>query len=261
MSMNRILFFAFCVFAFQTEGHTQESGVYHVIGVNGRIVNQQSGKELQSDQQVFLQTMLLFENSSDRAILFSPSQRRYRLELPVSSEQLLVSSDKSLHEIKSRPLLSTGTRGFVPVSPEMLNKYFGADTFAVIGNSLNMGIRDSDIQKYDLVFRFEENKKLKDVISSDFVIRQSDIGQTQIDNCSILLREGENLTPVTQVVLCFIDEQSLYQEFTACLNALDIQTDKTSEVRKELRQYCRDVYGVTDNNRLNDVIASFLNRQ
>ena len=259
--MNRICFCIFCVFVFLTKGYAQESGVYHVIGVNGRIVNQQSGKELQSDQQVPLQTMLLFGNATDKAILLSPSQRRYRLELPVSSEQLLVSLDKSLHEIKSRPLLSTSTRGMAPITPEMLKNYFGADTFAIVGNSLNMPVGSNDVQKYDLVFRYSENNTIKEVISGDFVIRQSDMGRTQIDNCSILLREDEKITPVTQVTLCFIDEQKLYQEFTAYLNALNIQTDKTSEVRRELRQYCRDVYGVMDTNRLNDVIARFLSRQ
>jgi len=261
MAMNRICFFIICVFTFLMGGYAQESGVYHVIGVNGRIVNQQSGKELQSDEQVYLQTMLLFGNASDKAILLSPSQRRYRLEMPVSSGQLLVSSDKSLHEIKSRPLLSTSTRGMAPVSPEMLKNYFGADTFAIAGNSLNLPVGSNDVQKYDLVFRFAENNAIKEVISGDFVIRQSDFGRTQINDCSILLREGENMTPVTQATLCFIDEQNLYQEFTAYLNALNIQTDKTSEVRRELRQYCRDVYGVMDNNRLNEVIARFLSRQ
>ena len=259
--MNRIVFNVICVFVFLMNGYAQESGMYRVIGVTGRIVNQQSGRELQANQQVNLQTTLLFGNASDKAIVLSPSQERYRLELPASSEQLVVPFDKSLREIKSRPLLSTGTRGLEPVSPEALKKYFGADTFAIVGNSLNMQVKKSDAQKYDLVFRFEVNDKIRELIFDDFVIRQSDMGLTQINECFILLREGEKVTPVTQIALCFVDEQNLKQEFTALMSALNIKKSSTAEARKELRQYCRDVYGVMDSSHLNDVINRFLSQR
>jgi hypothetical protein len=232
--------------------------MYHVIGVNGRIVNQQSGKELQTNEEVYLQTTLSFGNASDKAILLGPSQRRYRLELPVSSEQLVVSSDKSLHEIKSRPLLSTSTRGMAPVTPETCKNYFGTDTFAIIGNSLNMQVKKSDLQKYDLIFRFEENDKIRDVTFGDFVIRQNVIGSSQVNECFILLREDEKITPVTEIALWFVNEQNLFQEFTTWLNVKNIKKSSSADARKELRQYCRDVYGVMDNNNLNDVINRFL---
>jgi hypothetical protein len=229
-----------------------------VIGVTGRIVNQQSGKVLQANEQVNLQTTLLFGNASDKAIVLSPSQERYRLELPASSEQLAVSFDKSLREIKSRPLLATGTRGLEPVSLEVLKKYFGADTFAIVGNSLNMQVKKSDIQKYDLIFRFEEKDEIRDVTFNDFVIRQSDLGSTQINECFILLREGEKVTPVTEVALIFVNEKDLHKEFATWLNAMNIKKSSSAEARKELRQYCRDVYGVMDNSNLNDVVNRFL---
>jgi hypothetical protein len=140
----------------------------------------------------------------------------------------------------------------------MLKKYFGADTFAIIGNSLNMQVRSADAQKFDLVLRYNVDDAIKDVIAEDFVIRQSDLGLTQIEDCFILLREGKTMTPVTRVTLCFINEQNLHREFAAWLNAMKMQKSRTSEQRTELRQYCRDVYGVTDNNNLNDVISRFL---
>jgi hypothetical protein len=73
-----------------------------------------------------------------------------------------------------------------------------------------------------------------------------------------MLVEGETVMPVTQVALCFIDEKNLFQEFSAWLNALKIKKSNSAEVRRELRQYCRDVYGMMDNTNLNDAIARFL---
>ena len=256
--MNKVVFNVICAVVFLMNGYAQESGMYRVIGVTGRIVNQQSGKELQTNEQVNLQTTLLFGNASDKAIVLSPSQERYRLELPASSEQLTVPFDKSLREIKSRPLLATGTRGLEPVSPASLKKYFGADTFAIVGNTLKIQVKNSEIQKYDLIFRFEENDQIREVTSSDFVIRQSDMGLTQIDECFILLREGEKVTPVTQVAFFFLNEKSLHQEFGAWLSAMNIKKSNSAEARRELRQYCRDVYGLMDNSNLNDVVNRFL---
>jgi len=257
MNMNRIVFNVICAFVFLMNGYAQD-GTYRVIGVTGNIVNQQSGKALQANEQVNSQTTLLFGNPSDKAIVLSSSQERYRLELPAESNQLAVSFDKSLREIKSRPLLATGTRGLEPISPEGLKKYFGTDTFAIIGSSLNMQAKKSDLQKFDLIFRFEENDKIRDVTFGDFVIRQNVIGLSQVNECFILLRENDKITPVTEVALLFLNEQNLFQEFAIWLNAKNIKKSSSSDARKELRQYCRDVYGVMDNSNLNDVINRFL---
>ena len=255
--MNRIVLNVVCAFVFLINGYAQD-GTYRVIGVTGRIVNQQSGNPLQANEQVDGRSTLMFGNASDKAIVLSPSQERYRVELPAASDQLTVSFDKSLREIKSRPLLATGTRGIEPVSPEALKKYFGADTFAIVGNSLNMQAKKSDIQKYDLIFRFEEKDKIRDVTFSDFVIRQNVIGSSQIDECFILLREDEKITPITSVALFFLNEKNLYQEFATWLDVKNIKKSNSAEARKELRQYCRDVYGVMDNSNLNDVVNRFL---
>ena len=260
MIMNRIICFSvICAFVFLSETYAQEDGFYQVIVVNGRIVDQQSGKVLQSKEQVYLQTMLLFCNASDYAVLRSPSKIPYRL---VSQEQLLTSSEKSLREIENRPMtyksLRTSKGDQIPITPELFENYFGADAFAIIGSSLKLDISGSDAQKYDLVFRFEENNKTKEVISEDFVIRQNDMGRAHIDDCLILLREGEKMTEVTRITLCFVDEQNLFQEFDAWMHGLDIDWDSYHKIREELYPYYINVYGYTDENELHEVVDRYI---
>ena len=254
--MNIIKYFSiFCAFLFLTEIYAQEIGLHHVVKIDGRIVNQQSGTELQINGQVNMHTMLLFGTVADNAILRSPSQRRYRL---ATTGELLVSSDRSLREMKSRPMTDTDIRLTGEMPPETLKKYFGTDTFAIVGNKLNIEVGPENEQKYDLLFRFKENNKTKEVVSKDFTIKQNDFGKNVINDCIILLREGNKITEITQVSLWFIDEQSLHQEFTAWLTGMEEQTDTNYKKREELQQYCRDVYGVMDHDNMHYAIGRFL---
>ena len=254
--MNRIVLNVVCAFVFLMNGYAQDN--YRVISVTGRIVNQQSGNPLQSNEQVDGQSTLLFGDPSAKGIVLSPSQERYRVE-PPASDQLTASFGSSLREIKSRPMLATGTRGLIkPVSLETLKEYFGADTFAIVGNSLNMQVSKNDAQKFDLVFRFEENDRIRDVTFGDFVIRQNVIDAMEIEECFILLRDGDRVMPVTNVALVFLNEKDLHQEFAILLSAKNIKKSSSAEARKELRQYCRDVYGVMDVRNMEDVINRFL---
>ncbi|MCL2072881.1 MAG: hypothetical protein FWH18_03090 [Marinilabiliaceae bacterium] len=254
--MNRIkIFCVISAFLFLQKIDAQEDGLHHVIRINGRIVNQQSGKELQSNEQVNMHTMLLFGKASDNAILRSPSQRKYEL---VSPGTLLVSSEKSLREMKSRPMTDTNIRLTGEMPPETLRKYFGADTFAIVGNRLDIEVGPQNQQKYDLLFRFKENKKNKEVVSNDFAIKQSDFGTPFINECTILLREGNNVTEVTKVSIVFVDEQNLRSEFTAWLTGMEEITDTNYKKREELQQYCRDVYGVMDHDNMHYAIGRYL---
>ena len=154
--------------------------------------------------------------------------------------------------------LRSVTRRALAITPELLGAYFGADTFAIIGNHLKIDVDSNVTENADLVFRFTENNTTREIVSNDFVIRQNDMGgRTQINDCMILLREGDKLTPVTKVTLLFVDEQNLHREFAAWLNGLEKPVDKRYEIRRELQEYCRDVYGVMDNTMLNNAINSF----
>ena len=244
-----------CAFLFLTDIYAQEIGLHNVVKIDGRIVNQQSGNELKHNEQVNMHTMLLFGSVADNAILRSPTQRRYRL---ATTGELLVSSDRSLKEIKSRPMTDTDIRLTREIPPETLKKYFGTDTFAIIGNVMKIQVGTQNAQNYDLVFRFEENNKTKEVVSNDFIIRQNDFGQTHINDCLILLRQGDKTTEITKVAITFLDEQNLHNEFAAWLSGLEEQTNANYKRRIELQQYCRDVYGVMDHNNMHYTIGRFL---
>ncbi|MDR2040021.1 MAG: caspase family protein [Bacteroidales bacterium] len=242
-------------------GFSQEDGTYNIVSVHGRILDQESGKPLNVGEKVYLQTILQFGALSDRAILIAPSRGRYRLELTTPSSGLSVPSGKALREIKSRPQLLTSTRGIrlstEGVSVGTLQDYFKTDTFTIIGEMLKIPVNKKDEQKYDLMFRYESSNGVQDVIFSGFTVHYEQINRLQIDECFVLLREGEVSMPVKQVKLYFLSEKVLFAEFAALLSALDMSGKDTPEGRRELKQYCLDVYGTIDEQQLNRSISRF----
>jgi hypothetical protein len=246
----------------------QEVGIYSILSVNGKIIDQKTNKELIVGQQLNLQTMLQFAIASD-AVVLSPSKAKYRVELPdkyVMSSVSEISSQDALRLVKARPLLFTGTRGNESlmnegVSPGSLKSYFGADTFTVIGNSLKLPIPKKDLRDNTLMIRYERNG-VKEVRLRQFTVDKEQLqpdGGFRIDECFILLDNGQKAQPVTQVCLLFIDEKRLLQEFTALFKALELKKADTRENRKILVQYCTDIYGNTDRNNLNGVVEHFFN--
>ncbi len=252
------LFFAF---AFVAEVFAQEDGSYSIISVNGRIVDQNSGKAFHVGEKVSLQTTLQFGTFSDRAILISPSRERYRLELPPASSELLVPSNQVIREIKSRPQLVTSTRGPAltskGVSVETLKSYFNTDSFTIIGNNLKIPVKKQDVEKFDLMLRYEDVNGIEEVLFPDFIIQYHQFNCQHIGECSILLRESKITQPVKQVKLYFISEKTLFEEFEALLASLEIPKRGTPGSRQELKQYCVDVYGTMDENQLNRTISRF----
>ena len=58
--------------------------------------------------------------------------------------------------------------------------------------------------------------------------------------------------------LFFVDETQLFNEFNSLLKALNQKKEEKIKVRKILRQYCSDVYGVIDGGTLDATIDGFL---
>lgn len=256
-----ILLFLFSAFASVPGALAQEEGTYSIISVNGRIVDQKSGKAFHVGEKVSLQTTLQFGTSSDRAVLVSPSRERYKLELPPASSGLLVSSDHAIREIKSRPQLATSTRGSVltskGISVETLKDYFNTDSFTIIGNHLKMPVKKQDAGKFDLALRYQGANGIEEVLFPDFTIRYHPINCQHIDECFILLHQDGNYQPVKRVKLYFLSEKTLFEEFEALLASLDIPKKGTPGSWQELKQYCTDVYGTMDEQQLHRTILRF----
>jgi hypothetical protein len=250
-----------------TSIHAQEKGAYNILSVDGHIIDQKTNKELQIGEKINLQTMLEFENLQDKAILLSPSKVKYRLEVPKThTSNQVVSSQRALQQVKSRPMLVTGVRGVEAqmisdgVSTQSLGEYFGQDTFTIIGNQLKLPVSSGDMEKYKLVIRYE-NDGVKEVVLEDFLISRDDLdlntAQPRISECFLLLNDDHTMSPVTQVSLFFVDENRLFEEFSALLQALRVPKKDTPKSRKILKQYCLDIYGTIDQKNLNQSLRNY----
>jgi len=268
---------------FITGAAAQEVGTYDIISTTGTIVDKTSGKTLQVGDRVYLQTELQFNSLNDRAVVMSPSKSKYSLELPKSSfvnQQLTVTSDLALAQVKARPALITGVRGgsiltAYGLSPETLTEYLtgkkssqgspqkvsaGVDTFTIVGSKIMLPVKKEDAGKYDLMLRYENGDNIEEYLSSDFSIVKNDLKLqgNGITECFVLLKEGNRTIPVTQLSLFFVDKIQLFNEFNSLLKALNQKKDDKNVVRTVLRQYCTDVYGMIDSDILKATIDDYL---
>ena len=265
-SIKKTIVCAASLVSLLTGAIAQEIGTYNIISANGIIVDKTSGKTLQVGDQINLQTDLQFGSMNDRAVVLSPSKSKYFLELPKSSfvnQQLSVTSDQALAPIKTRPALITGVRGnsvlTKGVSVQTLKEYFAIDTFTIIGDKLTLPVSKADTAKFDLLLRYENGNIVEEYLSTDFSIAQNDLKLqgNGITECYVLLKEGNQIIPVTQLSLFFVDKTQLFTEFNSLLKALNLKK-KDNTVRAVLRQYCTDVYGMIDGGTLEATLIEYL---
>jgi len=245
----------------------QEIGTYNIISTTGTIVDKTSGKVLKVGDRVNLKTDLRFNSLTDRAVVLSPSQTKYFLELPKSSfvnQQLTVTSDQAIAPIRTRPALITGVRGSSVlaakgVSPQSLKEYFAIDTFTIIGAKFTFPVSKADAEKFDLLLRYENGDTIEEYLSTDFSIVRNDLKMqgNGIAECYVLLMESNQTIPVTQLSLFFVDKKQLFAEFNSLLKALKLKK-KDAKVRAVLRQYCTDVYGMIDGVILETTLTDYL---
>ena len=244
----------------------QEVGVYDIISTTGSIVDKASGRTLQVGDKVNLSTDLQFNSMNDRAVVLSPSKSKYFLELPKSSfvsQQLTVTSDQALAPIKTRPALITGVRGSVlatnGLSAQTLKEYFAVDSFTIIGPKFTIPVTNRDAGRYDLILRYENGNSVEEFLSPDFSIAKSDlkIQGNRITECFVLIKDGNQTIPVTQLSLFFVDKPQLFKEFDSLMKALNLKKGENA-TRTILRQYCTDVYGMIDSGTLEATLIDYL---
>ena len=265
--MKKSIVFNICLVLLITGAGAQEV-TYDIISTTGNIVDKKSGKELQVGDRVTLQTELQFNSLNDRAVLLNPEKTKYFLELPKSSfvnSQMTVASNLALSPVKARPSLITGVRGnsvlvTKGVSPQSLKEYFAIDTFTIVGAKFTLPVARQNTQKYNLLLRYETGNIVEEYVSADFTISKDDlkIQGNRISECYILLKEGDETIPVTQMSLFFVDKAQLFVEFDSLLKALDQTKNEKNKVRDILRQYCTDVYGMIDRTTLETTMNDYL---
>jgi hypothetical protein len=250
-----------------TGAAAQEIGTYDIISTTGTIVDKTSGKALKTGDRINLQTDLQFNSLNDRAVVLSPSKSKYFLELPKSSfvsQQMNVASDQAIAPIKTRPALITGVRGnsvltVKGVSPQSLKEYFAVDTFTIIGSKFTFPVKKADAGKFDLLLRYENGDSVEEYLSTGFSIAKSDlkIQGNRITECYVLLKEGNQIVPITRLSLFFVEKKDLFNEFDSLLKALNLMK-KDNMARTILRQYCTDVYGIIDSVTLEATLTDYL---
>ena len=245
----------------------QETVTYDIISATGTIVDRTSGKVLKSGDKINLQTGLMFNSLTDRAVLLSPSKTKYFLELPKSSfvnQQMTVTSDQAITPVRIRPALITGVRGksvltTKGVSPQSLKEYLAVDTFTIIGSKLTLPVTKADAEKFDLLLRYENGDSVEEYLSTGFSIAKNDlkIQGNRITECYVLLKEGNQIVPITRLSLFFVEKEDLFNEFDSLLKALNLMK-KDNMARTILRQYCTDVYGIIDSVTLEATLTDYL---
>lgn len=241
---------------------------YDIISTSGTIIDRRSGRELQVGDNINFQTELQFSSLHDRAVLMNSEKAKYFLELPRSSfidAQFTIASYLALSPVRSRPALITGTRGNPALianglSQQTLREYFAIDTFTIIGNRFRLPVSRADAEIFDLLLRYVDGNKVEEYVSSDFYIVKSDLilQGNGIRECFVMLRDGDNVVPVTQLSLFFVDKEQLFREFDSLLNALNHRKENNNTTREILRQYSVDVYGVIDRAVLETTISDYL---
>ena len=255
-----------CLLLLLTRAAAQEVGTYDIISATGIIVDKTSGKALKVGDRINLQTDLQFNSMNDRAVVLSPSKSKYFLELPKSSfvnQQLNVTSDQALAPIKTRPALITGTRGSIlttnGVSTQTLKEYFAVDSFTIIGPKFMLPVTNRDAGRFDLLLRYEVGNIVEEFLSTDFSIDKNNLKLqgNRITECYVLLKEGNQTYPITQMSLFFVEKPQLFDEFDSLLKALTLKKEDNA-TRTILRQYCTDVYGMIDNGTLEATLNDYL---
>ena len=263
---KKVIVYHICLVLLTTGAMAQET--YDVISTTGVITNKKTGKVLQEGSQVTLQTEFQFSSLYDRAVLLGSSKTKHFLELPKSSfvnQQLTITSDQALSPVKNRPKLITGIRGSAAlitdgVSAQTLKEYFGTDTFTVIGTELALPVTKLDAKKYGLLLRYENGNQVEECALSNFTVVKKGlkIQGNHIAECFVLLKDGEQIIPITQISLYFVDRIQLFREFDSLLKALNQKKTEKDLVGEILRQYCTDVYGNIDRTTLERAIDEYL---
>ena len=266
--MKKSIICIVCCSLFMAVAVAQDNVTYDIISATGTIVDKNSGKALQIGDQISFQTELEFGSLHDRAVLLDPAKAKFFLELPKSAfvnSQMTIASNLALTPVRVRSAPITSIRGasglFAEgVSPKSLKEYFALETYTVIGERFTLPVSLRDAERFDLLLRYEIDNSVEEYVATDFTIDKNKL-KTQgagISECFVMLKEGGQATPITQVMLIFVEKEQLLREFDSLLNAMNQQRNEKDAAREILRQYSVDVYGIIDRNKLEETINDFL---
>jgi hypothetical protein len=266
---------AIMMFAFQ-----QANEFYHIIKVDGTIVNNTTGKNLVPGDNIKPTDRLEFKSPYATALVISNTRGKFTLKMPENKDlfdnkgdsKLLAMADNAVSPIDSRGMLATRGIGLSEVKD--LKTYLGVDNFYLIGKTLSVKLNKTVYPLTDnqfLVFTYSlknQNQSKKIGFSNQYLNIDRDALIKSPDD----LQQGNTIKEVqvykvdkttskndliTKFNLVFLDEEKLKQEFDVIIPFLKDQNMDRMHVVDYLKSYFNDVYGTTDT----DVLFLTINKE
>ena len=249
---------------------TQTTETYHVIHVQGSILNKVSRKPLQTGDRLKADDALVFASDKALAVVLSTKKGRYILNRPthegntsVGSEAIAIIRDIILNPVE-RSSLSTRNYVFVRRGID-LKELFAENTFTLLGKQTKivlepavyrMSAQSYFVCKYNYQGK-EINKKLPfagDTLIFDVnrmytvngkPIRPEEPGETELYYYNIT---NSASTFVGSFVPVYISDEILEKELQTLTDVLKSLQTPRPEIEQHLHEHVQSLYGITDKN-------------
>lgn len=243
------------------------SSLYHVVKVNGDILNMNQNKSLSTGDEIMSSDNLRFQTINASALAINEKSEKYNLKRPAidisSNDDMAFTVMLAATPVLSRNQLTT--RGLVKTEKAIvdLKSYFGKETFAVVGDSMSVlldeGLFPLNNNKF-IVFHYTIDGKTvskKLGFNNQYLIIEKDklmevegkqLSGNQITGIEVFQHEVSTdiKEKITEINLIFVDKELLYKEFNAIMPVLNKVYSTNDEKIEYLTNYFGDVYGITD---------------
>jgi hypothetical protein len=276
--LKMIIFITYIISLFLSLTQTTET--YHVIHVQGSILNKVSRKPLQTGDRLKADDALVFASDKALAVVLSTKKGRYILNRPnnqqfvsAGSEAIAIIRDIILNPVE-RSSLSTRNYVFRKRGID-LKELFAENTFTLLGKQtkivIDPGVYPMSAQSYFVCkYEFqgkEINKKLPftgDTLIFDVnrmyivngkPIRPEEPGETELYYYNLA---SNSSTFVGSFVPVYISDDILEKELQTLTDVLKSLQTPNPEIEQYLHEHVQSLYGITDKNILTHWVSEHI---
>lgn len=255
----------------------QNSENYYIIQLKGGILNKTTGKALKIGDQINHDDQLKFLSSDAGAILMSTKRGRFVVKPAThhaTENELTVFVKNVLLPVKSSGNLST--RGEEADGIMDLKNFLGTEKFAIIGDRVALHLNAAKYPVSDMhffIYRYEHDGKAvskkvpfengKIIFDKNLLYQTYGglIAAETVKTVDIYYHNAatKNSTAIVKFSPVYLPEDEIKQELKVQIDIFKAQNLGKEEIKKELHGYIRDVYGKTDVDVLDKLIAGLEN--